>query len=154
MVQAFDLSGQRVAITGAGGGIGSETARLVAGMGADVLIADLEAPEPLADYLRSQGRKSPWCASQRDDQRRRARTGGDPNDSRRKFPAGNLSDGPHGPGRRDCWSTRIFGLALCVIHQWCRPRHQWRDAFQLVVLQQVVALGLACVVLAVEAAAL
>ena len=58
MVQAFNLSGQRVAITGAGGGIGSETARLVASMGADVMVADLEAPEPLADYLRSQGKVS------------------------------------------------------------------------------------------------
>lgn len=58
MVQAFDLSGYRVAITGAAGGIGSETARLVAGMGADVMVADLEAPEPLAEYLRSQGRQS------------------------------------------------------------------------------------------------
>ena len=54
MVQAFNLSGQRVAITGAGGGIGSETARLVASMGADVMVAYLEAPEPLADYLMSQ----------------------------------------------------------------------------------------------------
>lgn len=58
MVQAFDLTGRRVAISGAGGGIGSESARLVASMGADVMVADLEAPEPLAEYLRSQGRES------------------------------------------------------------------------------------------------
>ena len=58
MVQAFDLTGQRVAIIGAGGGIGSEAARLVASMGADVMVADLEAPEPLADFLRSQGKES------------------------------------------------------------------------------------------------
>ena len=58
MTNPFDLSGQIIAITGAGGGIGSETARLCAQMGADVMISDLEAPEPLAEFLRGTGRAS------------------------------------------------------------------------------------------------
>lgn len=53
---AFDLTGQRVAISGAGGGIGSETARLVASMGADVCLSDLEAPNALAGFLSEKGR--------------------------------------------------------------------------------------------------
>lgn len=58
MVSQFDLSGRTVAISGAGGGIGAECARLVAEMGADVMVSDLRAPEPLADFLRGQGRAS------------------------------------------------------------------------------------------------
>ncbi len=58
MTAAFDLTGQRIAITGAAGGIGSATAKLVSKMGADVLVADLEAPNALADYLASKGRES------------------------------------------------------------------------------------------------
>ena len=49
MTAAFDLTGQRIAITGAAGGIGSATAKLVSEMGAEVLVADLEAPYALAD---------------------------------------------------------------------------------------------------------
>jgi NAD(P)-dependent dehydrogenase (short-subunit alcohol dehydrogenase family) len=56
MAAAFDLSGQRIAITGAAGGIGSETARLVASLGADVRLADLEAPTALAEFLQTKGR--------------------------------------------------------------------------------------------------
>ncbi len=56
MANAFDLSGQRIAISGAGGGIGQATARLVASMGGDLMLADLEAPAPLADYIAGQGR--------------------------------------------------------------------------------------------------
>ena len=37
-MDAFDLSNQRIAISGAAGGIGQETAKLVAGMGADVML--------------------------------------------------------------------------------------------------------------------
>ncbi|MDP6705716.1 MAG: SDR family oxidoreductase [Alphaproteobacteria bacterium] len=55
MGNAFDLRGKRIAIAGAGGGIGQATARLVAEMGAEVLLSDLEAPAPLADYLAGQG---------------------------------------------------------------------------------------------------
>ena len=56
MTEQFDLSNMRIAITGAMGGIGSETARLVAEMGADVMLSDLEAPAPLADFIQSKGR--------------------------------------------------------------------------------------------------
>lgn len=56
MNSGFDLSGMRVAIAGAGGGIGSATARLVGSQGADVMLADLEAPGAVADEVRSQGR--------------------------------------------------------------------------------------------------
>jgi len=52
---AFDLTGQRIAISGASGGIGSETARLIAAMGADVCLSDLEAPVALAEFLSSKG---------------------------------------------------------------------------------------------------
>ena len=55
MAVAFDMTGVRVAITGAGGGIGSATARLIAEMGGELRISDLEAPEPLADFLRGRG---------------------------------------------------------------------------------------------------
>ena len=56
MAGAFDLSGKSIAITGAGGGIGQETARLVAEMGADVHLSDLEAPGPLAEFIAGKGR--------------------------------------------------------------------------------------------------
>ena len=62
MAGQFDLAGQRIAITGAGGGIGSATARLVAEMGADVLLSDIEAPKPLADYIASKGREAAAAA--------------------------------------------------------------------------------------------
>ena len=58
MAAQFDLTGQRIAITGAGGGIGSATAKLVTEMGADVMLADLETPQPLADYIVSKGREA------------------------------------------------------------------------------------------------
>ena len=56
MTAQFDLSGQRIAITGAGGGIGSATARLVADMGADVCLSDIEAPEAVAQSVTALGR--------------------------------------------------------------------------------------------------
>jgi NAD(P)-dependent dehydrogenase (short-subunit alcohol dehydrogenase family) len=58
MAAQFDLTGQRIAITGAGGGIGSTTARLVAEMGADVMLSDIEPPQALADYIASKGRET------------------------------------------------------------------------------------------------
>ena len=58
MAAQFDLTGQRIAITGAAGGIGSTTARLVAEMGADVMLSDIEPPQALADYISSKGRES------------------------------------------------------------------------------------------------
>lgn len=58
MSNPFDLSNMRIAISGAGGGIGSATARLVADMGADVMLSDLEAPTSLTDQIRSRGRSA------------------------------------------------------------------------------------------------
>ena len=58
MTNPFSLEGMRVAITGAGGGIGSATARLAATLGADVLVADLRAPDATADAVRTLGRQS------------------------------------------------------------------------------------------------
>ena len=55
-MNAFDLSNQRIAITGAAGGIGQATAKLVARLGADVMLSDLESPKPLADYIVESGR--------------------------------------------------------------------------------------------------
>ncbi len=58
MTNPFDLSESRIAISGADGGIGSATARLVAEMGAEVMLCDLEAPTSLAEQLRSRGRSA------------------------------------------------------------------------------------------------
>ncbi len=58
MSNPFDLSNMLIAISGAGGGIGSAAARLVADMGAGVMLSDLEAPTALADQIRSQGRSA------------------------------------------------------------------------------------------------
>ena len=69
MTEQFDLSNMRIAITGAMGGIGSETARLVAEMGADVMLSDLEAPAPLADFIRSKGRAAEAVALDVSDRR-------------------------------------------------------------------------------------
>ncbi len=49
------LEGKTILITGAAGGIGSETARVCAEQGASLVLADREAPEALAAELRKQG---------------------------------------------------------------------------------------------------
>jgi 3-oxoacyl-[acyl-carrier protein] reductase len=55
MRNLLDLSGRNAAIFGAGGGIGRATAGVLGGLGARLLLADLEAPEKLADALRAGG---------------------------------------------------------------------------------------------------
>ena len=45
----FSLSGRRILVTGAGGGIGSATARLCIQHGADVVLADVLPPEAIAE---------------------------------------------------------------------------------------------------------
>ena len=62
MTHPFDLSNMRIAISGAGGGIGSATARLTAEIGAEVMLSDLEAPAALADELRARGRPAEAAA--------------------------------------------------------------------------------------------
>jgi NAD(P)-dependent dehydrogenase (short-subunit alcohol dehydrogenase family) len=52
MRSAFDLSGQRILITGAAGGIGEATARVCAALSAELLLVDRRATEPLAQELR------------------------------------------------------------------------------------------------------
>lgn len=55
MGSAFDLSGQRILITGAAGGIGEMTARVCAALGADLLLVDQRPTEHLAHQLREAG---------------------------------------------------------------------------------------------------
>lgn len=55
MQSAFDLTGQRVLITGAAGGIGECTARVCAALGAELLLVDQRPSERLADALRGEG---------------------------------------------------------------------------------------------------
>ena len=62
MTNPFTLEGMRIAITGAGGGIGSTAARLAADLGADVLVSDLRAPESVAESVRERGRQSEAAA--------------------------------------------------------------------------------------------
>ena len=52
---SFSLMGKVVAISGAAGGIGSETARVCAGLGANLILTDLNEPLEVADELRSAG---------------------------------------------------------------------------------------------------
>ena len=47
MKNLFDLRGERILITGAGGAIGGATARVCAALGAELFIADLKAPTEL-----------------------------------------------------------------------------------------------------------
>ena len=54
-VGMFDLSGKRVAITGAGGGIGAAAARICAEQGAMVNLSDLASPDAVATQLVAQG---------------------------------------------------------------------------------------------------
>lgn len=58
MQSAFDLSGQRVLITGAAGGIGACTARVCASLGAELLLIDQRPSEQLAEALSAQGGKA------------------------------------------------------------------------------------------------
>ena len=52
---AFSLHDKTIFITGAAGGIGSETARICAELGAKLVLADLNEPIALADELRASG---------------------------------------------------------------------------------------------------
>ncbi|MGA0594703.1 SDR family NAD(P)-dependent oxidoreductase [Enterovirga sp. CN4-39] len=54
-VRTFDLTGKRILITGASGGIGSATAELCASLGAEVLACDIVDPAPVVGRLRQRG---------------------------------------------------------------------------------------------------
>jgi NAD(P)-dependent dehydrogenase (short-subunit alcohol dehydrogenase family) len=58
MASAFDLSGQRVLITGAAGGIGLRTAHACAALGAELLLTDRLPTEALARELRQSGARA------------------------------------------------------------------------------------------------
>ena len=55
MKNAIDLTGHHVLVTGAGGAIGGAAARACAALGAKLSIADLRAPEGLAQELHTSG---------------------------------------------------------------------------------------------------
>ncbi len=55
MKNLFDLRGERILITGAGGAIGGATARVCATLGAEIFLADLKAPTELAAELKARG---------------------------------------------------------------------------------------------------
>ncbi len=57
METPFTLQGQRILITGAAGGIGSEAARICAGLGADLVLTDIRPDIPIAEELRAKGAK-------------------------------------------------------------------------------------------------
>jgi NAD(P)-dependent dehydrogenase (short-subunit alcohol dehydrogenase family) len=54
----FDLTGKHILIVGAAGGIGGETAKACAAMGASLTLADLHEPVALAESLQSGGAKA------------------------------------------------------------------------------------------------
>jgi NAD(P)-dependent dehydrogenase (short-subunit alcohol dehydrogenase family) len=58
MQSAFDLTGQRILITGAAGGIGAMTAQVCASLGAAVLLVDQRPTDDLAQQLREAGADS------------------------------------------------------------------------------------------------
>ena len=58
MESAFDLTGERILITGAAGGIGGATARVCAALGAELLLVDRRPIEPFARELRQSGAKA------------------------------------------------------------------------------------------------
>jgi NAD(P)-dependent dehydrogenase (short-subunit alcohol dehydrogenase family) len=58
MRSAFDLTGLRILITGAAGGIGAMTAQVCASLGAELLLVDRRRTAPLAQQLRQAGAKA------------------------------------------------------------------------------------------------
>jgi NAD(P)-dependent dehydrogenase (short-subunit alcohol dehydrogenase family) len=55
MTSAFDLTGTRILITGAAGGLGAATARVCAALGAGLLLVDQRPTEEMAEQLRAGG---------------------------------------------------------------------------------------------------
>lgn len=51
----FSLSGKTILITGAAGGIGSETARVCAALGADLILADRDSPQAMVQAFTTDG---------------------------------------------------------------------------------------------------
>jgi NAD(P)-dependent dehydrogenase (short-subunit alcohol dehydrogenase family) len=79
MKNAFDLSGQRILITGAAEGIGAATAHVCAGLGAETLLVDIKTSETVAASILQEGGKAQSIvadASSREDLERIARHAG------------------------------------------------------------------------------
>jgi NAD(P)-dependent dehydrogenase (short-subunit alcohol dehydrogenase family) len=55
MRNAFDLSGRRILITGAGAGIGAAAARICASLGAEMILVDIDGGEAIARSIREAG---------------------------------------------------------------------------------------------------
>jgi len=55
MKSAFDLTGRRILITGAAGGVGAATAQICAGLGAEVVLVDVRDVELVAAQIREAG---------------------------------------------------------------------------------------------------
>ncbi|HLU00626.1 MAG TPA: SDR family NAD(P)-dependent oxidoreductase [Burkholderiaceae bacterium] len=58
----FSLAGKTIVITGAAGGVGSETARACAELGAELVLTDLVEPDALINELREKGTKVRFSA--------------------------------------------------------------------------------------------
>jgi NAD(P)-dependent dehydrogenase (short-subunit alcohol dehydrogenase family) len=58
MRDAFDLSGRRILVTGAGDGIGAATAKVCAKLGAELFLVDIQSAENVADQIREMGGKA------------------------------------------------------------------------------------------------
>lgn len=56
MTAPYDLSGMRILLTGAAGGIGAATARLCASLGAEMILTDMAVDQDLLAELRQDGR--------------------------------------------------------------------------------------------------
>ncbi|NYZ11293.1 SDR family oxidoreductase [Azospirillum sp. RWY-5-1] len=54
----YDLTGTRILLTGAGGGIGRATARLCATLGADLMLTDIALPADLLGELEAAGKQA------------------------------------------------------------------------------------------------
>lgn len=55
MKSAFDLGGRRALVIGAGGGIGKATAKVLGSLGADLALADRNAPDEVVETVRADG---------------------------------------------------------------------------------------------------
>jgi NAD(P)-dependent dehydrogenase (short-subunit alcohol dehydrogenase family) len=108
MSSGFDLSGHRILITGAAGGIGATTARVCAALGAALVLVDQRPTERLAQQLRAAGAEAQGF---RCDVARRT-----------EVEAVAASTGPV--------DALILGAGLCPWDDWQDPG--WDEAFERV----------------------